>query len=113
MRITTELLLKLNACKSQVTLFKELFPNGAEVNRENLAEAKDAKLDINWLFQAALSKPRLEAYENACKHHLEAYENARKPHRETYENALIDAQIDALAHIATPERVTAIVNPIE
>ena len=62
MKITTDYLLSLEACKSGIDAFSNLFPGGeAELNSENLSKARCGGLDIIWLIeriadQATLAK---------------------------------------------------------
>lgn len=49
MRITADLLLGLGACEAQIELFDFVFPDGADLTRENARLALDAGLEIDWL----------------------------------------------------------------
>jgi hypothetical protein len=45
-KITAKMLKTGKACKEQVALFKELFPDGAKFTKANWKKAKNAELDI-------------------------------------------------------------------
>ena len=49
MKVTLAKLKRLSACKKEITLFRRFFPQGAEVNFDNLQKAFDGGLDISWL----------------------------------------------------------------
>jgi hypothetical protein len=49
MLITYELLKQHNACKSQASRFREMFPDGMQPTIENLADLQAEELDVLWL----------------------------------------------------------------
>ena len=49
MKITADLLRANDACPDQITRFAQLWPDGAAVTLENLATARTASLDVDWL----------------------------------------------------------------
>lgn len=49
MKITANYLLAHGACESEVREFEELFPNGAELNLENLLKAAEKHLSMFWI----------------------------------------------------------------
>jgi hypothetical protein len=49
MLITYELLKQHNACKSQASRFREMFPDGMQPTIENLADLQVEELDVLWL----------------------------------------------------------------
>lgn len=59
MFVTTEYLRSLDACEGQVKVFAMLFPNGAEVTRENLERALKVGLNLDWFGEHALGEPYL------------------------------------------------------
>ena len=52
-------------CKAQLDLFKELFPDGAEITLENCRRAMDGGMNVTWLLRNCLPPPAWEAYEAA------------------------------------------------
>ena len=54
--ITAETLRDLNACKSGIDEFHQVFPNGTEVTKESIQTALKAELDVKWLI---ISRPNL------------------------------------------------------
>ena len=50
-RITIEFLKEKKACKEQVELFANLYPDGIEVTPKNAQEAFSKGLEVSWIFQ--------------------------------------------------------------
>jgi hypothetical protein len=73
MKITAALLKRKQACSSQVALFKELFPNGAEVTEAICAGVAD-KFDWKWAAQNLLSASASAEYERVCASASAEYE---------------------------------------
>jgi len=59
--ITKEMLRGLNACEDQIAIFAQAWPNGAEVNLENIQRARRLKLDMAWLMLHGLKTPAARA----------------------------------------------------
>lgn len=59
MFVTTEYLRSLDACEEQLEVFASVFPNGAEVTRENLERALKAGLNLDWFGQYVMGEPYL------------------------------------------------------
>lgn len=49
MKITTDYLNSIGACGEGIDEFDDVFPDGAEINRDNLSKAIDCGLDVVWL----------------------------------------------------------------
>jgi len=97
MKLTVETLVKAKACTSQVKLFMEIFPEGAEVS-EDIAVSVADKFDWKWAADNLLSSEGCEAYEEAeaflwkdYEEYVEllwkAYMEAEAPFWEAYEEA--------------------------
>ena len=49
MKVTTEMLQDLNACKDHVVVFETEWPDGMDVTRDSLQRAFELDLDVEWL----------------------------------------------------------------
>ena len=84
MKITVEMLEEKRACSDQVKIFKELFPDGAIVNINNVGLAIENYLDINWAAYALFTVPALEEYEKVTVPAREEYKKVTTPALEEY-----------------------------
>ena len=64
-QITAEMLAGKSACRKELELFRQEWPNGFEVTLENCQRAAAIGLDLNWAAKKFLSAPALKAYEEA------------------------------------------------
>jgi hypothetical protein len=62
MRITVENLIRVGASCNQVEIFRQEWPEGAEVNLVNARRAVDLRLNLNWAAQRLFSPNALRAY---------------------------------------------------
>jgi len=66
LRITADLLQKLDACEEQVAQFRESFPHGADLTLENLTAARAGReLLVAWLAPHILSEQAHEVFTGA------------------------------------------------
>ena len=67
-RITVKMLEAIDACPSEVTKFKDLWPKGVALRKKSLLQAAGAEMDINWFAHAILTHdgrwPEVERYDN-------------------------------------------------
>ena len=61
--ITPEWLKEHDACEDQVTLFEEIWPDGAAITQEALATAASAGLNLEWLAERLFSDSTYADYE--------------------------------------------------
>src|SRR5579863_7794143 len=90
MKITVELLRKKGACKEQMSLFKELFPNGVIVTKAECLAVAD-KFNWYWAAHNLLNPNARKAYDEACAHARKAYGEACAPIRKAYYEACAPA----------------------
>ena len=62
MIITSDWLKSKDACKSNIDIFSTEWPEGCEVNRENLERAFALNLDVKWLLRNDLPSDKLADY---------------------------------------------------
>jgi len=101
MKLTVETLIKVKACNSQVKLFMEIFPEGAEVS-EDIAVSVADKFDWNWAASNLLSPEGWNTYEEAEASLYKAYKEAVAPLLNAYNEAvapLLNAYNEAVAPI--------------
>ena len=81
MKITKALLIRKHACRGQVDLFAELFPEGVVIT-ESICLAHATEFDWDWAAKKLLRPPARKACDEAMapawKACVEAYELARK-----------------------------------
>jgi hypothetical protein len=78
MKITSETLENLNACKYQIRLFEKTFPNRvAEVTQENVNLALENDLDIGWLAQKIFNGSKLEQFKKLISSPSTEYAKAK------------------------------------
>ncbi len=92
--ITARMLRMLGACESQVTVFEDEWPKGAEITVANCIRAGQLCLNVDWLITSGCRSQALEAYEAATAPALATYEAATAPARATYEAARAQARSD-------------------
>ena len=85
--ITYEMLKAKDACESQVSLFKELFPKGASLSVETAVSVAD-KFDWGWAARNLLSGSGYKAYQEAKKPLYKAYLEAVEPLDKAYLEAI-------------------------
>ena len=86
MKISTRFLKKHGACVEQVELFRETFGSGVhETTIENLAQAVNARLTIDWLEQFIPPGPIRAEYERQRVPIWAEYERQRAPILAEYE----------------------------
>ena len=87
MKITKALLIRKHACRGQVDLFAELFPEGVVIT-ESICLAHATEFDWDWAARKLLRPPArkacVEAMAPARKARDEAYALARKARDEAY-----------------------------
>jgi hypothetical protein len=87
MKLNVKTLIEAKACAPQVKLFKELFPDGAEVSEETAISVAN-KFDWDWAASNLLSASGREVYEEAEAPILKAYEEAEAPLLKAYKEAI-------------------------
>lgn len=80
MKVTKEDLVKMGCCLDHISIFKEVWPDGAEVTEENLRKAFDAGLNVDWWASRKLGSRFLDTKDEL----LDAFRNACRVHRATY-----------------------------
>jgi len=86
MKLNVKTLIEAKACAAQVRLFKDLFPDGAEVSEET-AISVASQFDWNWAARNLISASGGEAYEEATAPLWKAYREAVAPLLKTYREA--------------------------
>ena len=76
MKITKQWLIAAHACHSQVEIFDEEWPNGAEITLENYLRAAELDLDLDWLAKNMFFASTQEAYCKAVARARKAYDIA-------------------------------------
>ena len=66
MRITIELLRRLEACLEQQRLFEEKFPTGVDVTRQVALAHADDGFDIEWIVNATLTHEGRDLWNQRC-----------------------------------------------
>ena len=89
--ITAERLAALGACKQQVNLFRQMFPDGAPLTAETALNVAD-KFNWDWAAKGLLPPAALKAYEEATAPAGKAYEEATAPAGKAYEEAKATAR---------------------
>ena len=84
MKITKRLLQSKGACASQVALFAEIFPHGAEITEATCLSVAH-KFDWTWAAQNLLSPESYAEYERVCAPANAEYERARAQAYAEYE----------------------------
>lgn len=92
MKVTAKMLKKKGACKGQIKVFKEEWPDGVEVTLDNCLRAEELRLDIYWFASTFLTGKCLETYLKAKAPALEAYLKAIITAREAYEKVKTPAE---------------------
>jgi len=67
MIITYKSLVESGASVDQIVKFQELFPDGFEINRENIKKALDANFNVDWWATHFLNESELAEYEKTRK----------------------------------------------
>ena len=88
MKITKQWLVAAYACPSQVEIFDEEWPDGAEITLENYLLAVKLDLNVNWLLKRIFSAPAQEAYIKAIAQALEAYDKVVPAASKGYNRAM-------------------------
>src|SRR5919109_1421725 len=91
MKLTAEILQKKGACKEQVDLFAQLFPDGGEVTAA-ACRAVAHQFDWDWAANHLLPEPARRAYEEATATAWRAYQEARATARRAYQEATATAR---------------------
>src|SRR5579863_8838656 len=94
MKITVELLRKKGACKEQMSLFKELFPNGVIVTKAGCLAVAD-KFNWYWAAHNLLNPNARKAYYEAVAPLSKAYDEACAPINKAYDEAVAIAFAEA------------------
>ena len=92
MKITKQWLITAHACHSQVKIFDEEWPDGAEITLENYLRAAELNLDLGWFAKNIFSAPAQKAYDEAMAIAQKAYDIAIAPPLEVYDIAMAQAQ---------------------
>ena len=91
MKIIKEMLQQANACKEQVAIFNNEWPEGAEITEVNLNRALALKLDLSWIVNNLLSPSQRTTYDQAIAPALATYNKAIAPAGATYKQATASA----------------------
>lgn len=89
--ITPKMLRSKGACPTQLRIFKERWPEGAEVTLKNCQEAARLGLNFDWAAQSLLSAPARKAYREAIAPAEKAYREAIAPALKAYREAIAPA----------------------
>lgn len=76
MKITLEWLIANHACRAQVDLFKQVYPDGAKLTKAELRRAIDHGFDLDWLVTHVLGGPTSSAgmaYDDATEERYDRY----------------------------------------
>lgn len=104
-RITADWLISHEACTHQVEIFREEWPDGAEVNLTNALRAVERGLAIQWLAKTLPPSER-KAYKEAITPELNAYNEAA---RNDYDEASrIGLALKVYAEAIAPALVAAL-----
>ena len=96
MKITTEMLQAKQGCVDQVSLFEEMFPDGAETTLENILWSSNAWLDLDWFAKHFLTSQAQHAYAQAESPAWHAYKQAEAQARHAYKQAAGRALYEAI-----------------
>ena len=86
MKITKELLVRKHACRGQVDLFAELFPEGVVIT-ESICLAHATEFDWDWAARKLLQPPAREACVEACALARKTCDEACAPARKACDEA--------------------------
>ena len=92
MKITKQWLITAHACHSQVKIFDEEWPDGAEITLENYLRAAELNLDLGWFAKNIFSAPAQKAYDEAMAIAQKAYDIAMAQAQKVYDIAMAQAQ---------------------
>ena len=88
MKITKQWLITAHACHSQVEIFDEEWPDGAEITLENYLRAAELNLDLGWFAKNIFSAPAQKAYDEAMAIAQKAYDIAMAQAQKVYDIAI-------------------------
>jgi hypothetical protein len=93
MKVTHELLVKMQACDVQCDLFNATFPSGCTINETNLVKAARARLDLVWFFYGVFytcdnDTPKIQKLDSAMTAIRKASRGAIDANYEKYEGKL-------------------------
>ena len=91
MKITKALLIRKHACRGQVDLFAELFPEGVVIT-ESICLAHAAEFDWDWAARKLLRPPAWKACDEACAPAWKACDEAYALARKTCDEARVLAR---------------------
>jgi hypothetical protein len=104
MKITKQMLIAFHACKGQVELFEEIFPNGTSVTLRACRRAIKANLQLHWLADRVFDASAFKAYYEARASAQKAYDEARATAFKALDEAVASAQKAYDEALATAEK---------
>jgi hypothetical protein len=90
-QVSIETLEKLGACKEQVELFRQTFPDGADYTEANVLRAVAAGLNVDWFGKRVVAAESWRAYEDATTEAWNAHEREKRPTRAVYDKEVTAA----------------------
>ena len=91
MKVTVNELLVLHACKKQIAIFDNEWPDGAEITEKNYLRACELNLDLDWVANNFLVAVAQAEYDRVRRLALAEYERVRRPALAEYGRACASA----------------------